>query len=101
MERLRKTMDNRWNKLLLAMMVIFISGGCVATQSEIRTNEPYFTLTSTKPSKGLAKCIEQKMAAEAGAAFIVNFEEYPDGTCRVPLIALPNFAIADILVKPT
>ena len=93
-------MSNRWNKLLVAMMVILLSSGCSYSLSEIREFKPYYTLTSTKPPQDLAKCIELKMRARRNAD-VVNLEEYPDKTYRVTLTIPAHTAIADILVKPS
>ena len=100
MEKGEKTVGNRRNKILVAMMVVFISSGCAATLSEIRTKEPSYIISSTKTPQELSKCIEFKMRAELGSAFVVALEEYPINTYRIPLTYPGVSAIADILVKP-
>jgi hypothetical protein len=111
MEKGGKTVGNRRNKILVAMMVVFISSGCAATLSEIRTKEPSQIISSTKTPQELSKCIEFKMRAELGGGLIVNREEYPDNTYRIalqqahdgstPFGGLASSALTDILVKPT
>ena len=94
--------------LVLALLLL---SGCASTLSEIRTKEPSQTLTSTKTTQELSKCIEFKMRAELGGGLIVNREEYPDNIYRIalhqardgstPFGSLASSALTDILVKPT
>ena len=87
---------------VVAVMMILLVSGCSTPLSQIRENEPYHTLTSTKSPRGLAKCIElEARQSQIGAQFAVALEEYPNETYRVA-ITLPAYtAMADILVKPT
>lgn len=94
--------------LVLALLLL---SGCASTLSEIRTKEPSQTLSSTKTTQELSKCIEFKMRAELGGGLIVNREEYPDNIYRIalhqardgstPFGGLASSALTDILVKPT
>ena len=92
-------------KIKAVALVVVCFSGC-ASLSEIRSNEPYYTLTSIKPPEELAKCIEQRIRAETGgrwyeANLVVNREDYPNHTYRIGL-TLPGYtAMADILVKPS
>jgi hypothetical protein len=97
----RKNMRRWVVKVVVPLVVVLFSSGCMATLSEIRTKEPYYTITSTKPPKELAKCIELKMRAQWGDRFVVNLEEYENNTYRVAFTIPSTSAIADILVKPT
>jgi hypothetical protein len=94
-------------KAVMATMVIFFLSGCSSSLSQIRENEPYRILTSTKSPQGLAKCIEMKIRAETGGGWYgqpvvaVALEEHPNHNYRIG-VTLPGVsAIADILVKPT
>jgi len=87
---------------MVAFGVGLLSSGCSTTLSEVRTTEPYRSISSTKAPQGLAKCIEFKMRAELGGGLIVNLEDYPNSTYRVALQQGTDrgSAVADVLVKP-
>jgi hypothetical protein len=87
---------------VLVMVVGLLLSGCAYTLSELRTKEPWQTLTSTKTPQELSKCIEFKMRAELGGNLTVNREEYSNNIYRVALQDLRlERAVADILIKPT
>jgi hypothetical protein len=95
------------NAMVVALVGAILSSGCNYSLSQIRENEPYRTLTSTKSTQELAKCIELKIRAETGGEWpgqpptTVVLEEHPNNVYRVAL-TFPNYtAVADILVKPS
>jgi hypothetical protein len=99
-------MKGQWGRIILAVMMALLLGGCASSISEIRQNEPHLTLSSTKPPQEVAKCIDLRARAETGGSMwkvnpTVAFEERPDQTYHIVLTVPPYGGLADILVMPS
>lgn len=87
---------------MVVLVVFLLLSGCSASLSQIRENEPYHIVTSTKAPQGLAKCIElEARQSGIGSFFVVSLEERPDKTYRITLTQAGWSSWADILIKPT
>ena len=99
-------MNAQWGKVIVAVMVALLIGGCASSISQIRQNEPYLTLTSTKPPNEVAKRIDFRGRAETGSTVwrvnpTIALEEHPDQTYHVVLTVPPVGGLADIVIKPS
>ena len=93
-------MNGQGTKFIVAVMDALLLVGCSYNLSEIREYEPYRTLTSAKPPKVVAKCIEFQIRKYI-SLLTVALEEHPDQSYRIALSNAIEGAIVDILVKPS
>jgi hypothetical protein len=84
------------------VVCFLLVSGCSASLSQIRENEPYRIVNSTKAPQDLAKCIELEIRqSDIGSFFVVALEERPDRNYRITLTQAGWSAWADILVQPS
>jgi hypothetical protein len=99
-------------KVIVAVMVALLLGGCSAPVSQLRQNEAHLTLSSINHPKEVARCIELRTRAEMGGTsrllwkpwqplYYVTLEEHPDNTYHVVLTVPSGAGLEDILVKPS